>query len=193
MAEFLKNIDSKLFQFINSHYCSSCDFIFYWASDRWIWIPFYIFLLYAVYKNSGKETFKIILSIAVLILLTDQVSVFVKDHVMRYRPCHNLILQSQIHLVNNYCGGQYGFVSSHAANSSGLALFLFFLFRKKINLLSVFIFSWCLLVSYSRIYLGQHYPTDVFGGWIVGFVSAWIIFYFYKKYFLTKTGFESET
>jgi undecaprenyl-diphosphatase len=182
MPDLLKNLDIRLFLFINNHFCSFCDFIFYWVSNKWVWIPFYFFLAIIIYKDSGKEFWKILFSIAVMILLTDQVSVFIKDQVMRYRPCHNLILQSQIHLVNGECGGPYGFVSSHSANSAGLTLFLILLFRKKLKWVTFVLIVWCFIISYSRIYLGTHYPADVAGGWISGILLSMIIFYFYKNF-----------
>lgn len=180
--ELLKQIDTKLFLLINNHHCSFCDFIFYRASDKWIWIPFYLLVAFVLFKKFGSGIWKIFLSAAILIFLSDQFSVLIKDCVMRYRPCHNLILQSHVHLINNSCGGLYGFVSSHAANSMALAAFVFMLIGKETKWIALLILAWCLLVAYSRIYLGTHYPADIMGGWITGFVMAWIIFYLYKKF-----------
>jgi undecaprenyl-diphosphatase len=181
MVEWLENIDTQLLLLINGSHCTFCDFIFYWASDRIIWIPFYLFLAFVLYRRFGIEMWKILLSVTALIFLSDQISVLIKDIVMRYRPCHNLLLQSQIHLVNGKCGGQFGFVSSHAANSFALASFLILLASQKIKWLTVLLLSWCLLVSYSRVYLGTHYPSDIVGGWILGFALAALAFNFYKK------------
>ena len=186
MIELLKNIDTRLFLFINNEHCTFCDFIFYWTSYRFTWIPLYILLAFIIYKNYRNEFWKILIAVAILILFTDQLSVFIKDHVMRYRPCHNLMLQSQIHLLDSECGGQYGFISSHATNSSGLVLFLILLLGRKIKWMVPVLLIWCFIVSYSRIYLGTHYPIDILGGWIFGFILAGIIFYFYKKFLIQK-------
>ncbi|MEP7170343.1 MAG: phosphatase PAP2 family protein [Bacteroidota bacterium] len=184
MPEFLKEIDTKLFLFFNNYYCAFCDFIFYWASDRFIWIPFYFFIAIILYRKFKTGIWKVLLAVGVLILLSDQLSVFIKNYVMRYRPCHNLIIQSKIDLINGICGGQYGFISSHAANSMALATFIFLLMEKKLKWITILLFSWCGLVSYSRIYLGTHYPLDVAGGFLTGFLMAWVIFYFYEKFLL---------
>lgn len=183
MIELLKNTDTQLFLFINSHHCIFCDFIFYWASEKWIWIPFYLFLTYVLYKKFGSEVWKVLLSVGVLILLSDQISVFIKDHVMRYRPCHNLVLQSSVHLVEGKCGGQYGFISSHATNSFALAAFLILLLRKRTRWLITVLAAWCFLIAYSRIYLAQHYPMDLLGGWILGLLLAMLIYGIYRKIF----------
>lgn len=184
MLDWLKNIDSRFLILINSHHTPFLDFIMFWASDRFIWIPFYFFIVYVLYKKSGSQTWKILLAIGVLILLSDQLSVVIKDYVMRYRPCHNLLLQSKIVLIDGNCGGKFGFVSSHAANSFALAAFLFFLIANKIKWLTVTLFLWSSLISYSRIYLGKHFPSDILGGWILGFLLAEMVFYLYKAIFL---------
>ena len=131
----------------------------------------------------GTGIWKLLLSVGVLILLSDQLSVLIKDTVMRYRPCHNLLLQSKIILLNNYCGGLYGFVSSHAANSSALAAFLILLPVKKIKGIALIMITYCILIAYSRMYHGAHYPSDIAGGWIVGLTLSLTIYFFYKKIF----------
>jgi undecaprenyl-diphosphatase len=184
MFDWLRNIDTRLFLLINGHHCAFCDFISFWASEKLTWVPFYLFLAVLIYKNDRNELLKVLLTVALIIVFTDQLSVFIKDHVMRYRPCYNLIIKSQVHLINGVCGGQYGFVSSHAANSSGIAVFLILLFRNKIKWITTLVIIWCLIISYSRIYLGPHYPLDVMGGWLTGVPVALIVFYFYKRLFL---------
>lgn len=187
MLNFLEELDTKLLLAINGSHCSFCDYLMFRASDKWIWVPFYFFLAFILLKRFKSELWKIILSAGVLILLSDQLSGLIKNYVMRYRPCHNLNLQPQIHLVNEYCGGMFGFVSSHAANSFALMAFIILLIKNKPAWLVSALIGWCLLVSYSRIYLAAHYPSDIAGGWIVGWVAAIIIFNLYKRFLIRKT------
>ena len=93
---------------------------------------------------------------------------------MRLRPCHEPVLDGLVYLVKNKCGGEFGFFSSHASNHFALATFLSSLLGKKIKYFSFLIFLWAALISYSRIYLGVHYPGDVFAGIIVGSVLGFI-------------------
>jgi len=177
----IKDFDTQLFLFLNSKHNSFFDFIMFWASNKFIWIPLYLFFAYLAFKHFGKRVWLITLSAIVLMTLTDQISnkVF-KDNFERYRPCHNLLIQSQVH-VNRECGGMYGFVSSHATNTFGLAMFLSILFYKRIKYFPLFIFFWAMFVSYSRIYNGAHYPADVTCGAIVGMTMGWIIYKVYKS------------
>ncbi len=191
MLNIIKEVDEKIFLLINQNHCSACDFIFFWASDRWIWIPFYAVLMYALYRNAGRNFFIILMAVIVLIVLSDQFSVLIKNSVMRYRPCHNLILQERVHLVNEYCGGIYGFVSSHAANTSALSLLLILFLRKKIKWITPVMISWCFFIGYSRIYLGQHFPADIIGGWILGIILAALIFYFNNKFLLQRNSYST--
>jgi undecaprenyl-diphosphatase len=180
MIEYLKNIDKEIFVLINGMHNSFFDEVMYWVSHKFFWIPFYIFLLYVVIKNFKKQSWLIILSIALLTVLTDQISVHLfKNVFLRYRPCHNIELQSVVHLLNNHCGGMYGFVSSHAANTFGLATFLIFLFADK-KWTSLLLF-WAALVCYSRIYAGVHYPADVIVGGLLGAVLGFGVYYLMLK------------
>ena len=94
---------------------------------------------------------------------------------MRPRPCRDPDIGHLVHRVNNYCGGAYGFVSGHAANSFALATMISLLFRKK--WVSTGLLIWATMVSYSRIYLGVHYPGDVIFGALLGTLLGLTIFY----------------
>ena len=175
MLDWLNQIDTELFLFLNGLHNSFFDFLMYWISNKYIWIPLYAFFLFLIIKKFKWKALMAIILVAVLITVSDQVSVHLfKNTFMRLRPCHEPALDGLVHIVNNKCGGQHGFISSHAANTFAIAAFLSVLLKGSFRYFSLFIFIWAALVGYSRIYLGVHYPGDVFVGAIVGIVLGYI-------------------
>jgi undecaprenyl-diphosphatase len=175
MLERLKAIDTSLFLLINGNHNVILDTLMWSISNRFFWIPLYLYLFYILFKQEGKNSWKIVLVVIITISLSDQISVhFFKNVFLRYRPCHNLILQQQIHLINGYCGGLYGFVSSHAANSFALFTLLGLTLNKN-KFIFVLLFVYAFLNCYSRIYLGVHYPADVVCGALIGIGIAFIV------------------
>lgn len=181
MVEHLKKLDSHLFLFLNGHHNNFFDFIFYWISDKWIWIPFYIFLAWKVYQSFPANFLIILLFIGIAVAISDQLSsAVIKESVMRLRPCHDPAIAPRVHMVMNYCGGEYGFVSSHAANVFTLAAFIGRLFSAKNTMLIRVVWIWAAIVSYSRIYLGAHFPGDVIGGALIGILSGSLLEVIFK-------------
>ena len=181
----LGEIDKALFLILNGFHNSCFDIVMQFASNRFAWIPLYILLLWLIIKTFKKKSIIIVLSIVFIIALSDQFSVMIKNMVLRPRPCHNEMLAQQIH-INGNCGGYFGFVSSHAANTFALALFLSFLLRRKYNYFPPLIFSWAVFVSYSRIYNGVHYPFDIISGALLGLLISFSIYTVVKSYIYIK-------
>jgi len=180
MIEYLEHIDQQLFIFLNGIHSPFFDTIMWFISGKFSWIPLYAVLLFFMLKKEGKFKWYALLAIVVLITLSDQISNhFFKEVFLRYRPSHNFDLQDNVHLVNNYRGGKYGFVSSHAANSFALATFLAFIFKNKYVFIGLLF--WSVVVSYSRVYLGVHYPADVVCGGLIGSVVALFVYFVYQK------------
>lgn len=186
MLETLNQIDTKLFLFINGMHNTFIDPIMYWASHKFFWIPFYAIIIFILIKEYKKRSIYVLLIIAVLITLCDQIaSHLIKTRVKRLRPSHEPALEGLVHLSKAGAGGQYGFVSSHSANVFGLAIFLILLLPKKYKALKIILICWAFLVAYSRVYVGVHYPGDVIVGGLIGAALAYIVFKAYS-YFTTK-------
>lgn len=180
MLEHLLELDKEIFIHLNGYHNPFWDSVMVLITDKLVWLPLYAYLLYLIFKDYGKEGWIIAAGIILTIVLADQItSSIMKPYFARLRPSHEPTLQSVIHLVDNYKGGKYGFASSHAANTFGIAAFLFLLFRETRKWI-ITLFAWAAVVTYSRIYLGVHYPGDILAGAIIGILSAFLGFYFYK-------------
>jgi len=176
--ETLKNIDNALLLWINSRHSDTLDTLMWNASGRYTWIPLYLVFAYFIIETYGKRSWLPVVCVIVSVVLADQASNHLfKNIIMRYRPSHNHTLQGQLHYVNCYIGGLYGFASSHASNTVAFAVFMILLFQKW--LVTISLVCWVVLVCYSRIYLGVHYPSDIIGGVLIGTITGWGMFWIY--------------
>jgi undecaprenyl-diphosphatase len=185
--DFLISLDKHFFLFLNGLHYSWLDGFMWQVSTKTIWIPFYAVLIFFMIWKRKKYWWITILSIALMILLSDQGADLVKNTAKRHRPTHNVTIENQVHTLKGpngkeYRGGEYGFVSSHASNSFAIAFFISLFFAKR--WLTIFMFIWAAVICYSRIYLGVHYPLDILGGAMVGSAAGIIIFYLERFVYL---------
>jgi undecaprenyl-diphosphatase len=178
MIEYLEAIDIKLFAFLNGRHSEFFDQVMWFVSGVPQWIPLYLLILAWIIYRFRRKSLLIILALALLIALSDQTSVQIKMAVDRLRPCQNPDIRDWVHIVKGHCGGMFGFVSSHAANTFAFAVFTSLLLKNRIYV--IFILLWASVVSYSRIYLGVHYPGDVLCGAILGVILACLVYGLYR-------------
>jgi len=182
MMEFLKSLDTDLFLALNGWHNSFFDPIMYWLSDKLIWIPMYLFVIFLIFRKYKMQGVLMLLFIAATIALCDQTaSGLLKNTVQRLRPSHDPAIMNLVHLSNAGAGGLYGFASSHAANVFGLATFIWLVFDDKFKLLKYWMFIWAAMVAYSRIYNGVHYPGDVIAGIVIGMIWGFLLSKAYLK------------
>jgi undecaprenyl-diphosphatase len=153
------------------------DVIFSWITSKLFWIPLYLVLFFITALKYKWKTVYIGLFLGLLFLIGDRTSVILfKDVFERLRPCHNPEIAELVHIINGKCGGQFGFVSSHATNSFALAIFTGFLLKKYYKYTMVAMLIWAAVVSYSRVYVGVHYPADILCGAILGSIVGYVVF-----------------
>jgi undecaprenyl-diphosphatase len=166
----MEELDRNIFLFINSHHSLFFDTAMWVISMKTAWIPLYLVMIYLLARQYGKKVWIILLFVPLLVIITDQGASLIKNLVQRPRPCHEPSLAGLVHTIRGYCPGMYGFISGHASNSFGLAAFTAILIKKRWYTWAVF--TCAVLISYSRIYLGVHYPGDVLAGNLLGLITG---------------------
>ena len=181
MLEFLNNLDEKLFLLLNSLSAPWLDPVMFALTDARYWIPFFLIIMVSLVYKFKWQTVSILLFLTIAIICADQLSAsLLKPWIGRLRPSHNPELKNLIHTVNGYRGGQFGFVSSHATNAFAIATFIWLSARKKVSWIWI-MFIWAIIFSYTRIYLGVHYPGDIVFGALLGASIGWLMYQLMKR------------
>lgn len=200
MFEELTHIDQQWLLAINGCHAPWADTLMWIISGKLTWLPLYAILIFLIFIRCKKRGWLMALIVIVAVAgsagLADVISSgIIKHAVCRLRPTHEPALEGLIHIVNGYTGGQYGFVSSHAANTMACALSfsLFWVYtsdnKKRAHLtVTLPLMVWVALNCYSRMYLGVHYPGDIIGGLVVGVIVALVLFLGVRRVFPNRHG-----
>ncbi|MCS6821875.1 MAG: phosphatase PAP2 family protein [Microscillaceae bacterium] len=180
MIEYLLTFDSWLFLWLNAFHSPFWDGVMFALSRSDIWLPLYCVLVILIFLKYRHKTLRTLILICLVIVSADSfTSRVLKPYCKRLRPSHEPSLKGKVHIVYDYKGGLYGMASSHAANTFGLAMAMYLLFPKQRRYR--WLFLWASVVSYSRIYLGVHYPLDILVGAGVGTSFAWLWVKLFQK------------
>jgi undecaprenyl-diphosphatase len=192
MIEELIELDKRVLIFLNSFHSPLLDPVMMMITKTFFWLPLYLFLIFLLFRKFKREAWFILIGAAITILLSDQItSTLMKPFFARLRPSHDPSIQELLHMVDGYRGGLYGFSSGHAANTIGVSLFVWLTLRPVYRWIGL-IFIWAILMTYTRIYLGVHYPGDILVGGSIGLICGWIGFtisvYLRNRYKKTPAG-----
>ena len=187
MLDRIKQIDTELLIFLNNLGNKSWDPLWVSITDKFTFLPLFILIIFFLFKKNGtKGLLVILLFISVLILFTDQFTNVVKDFTQRLRPCRLDELQGLLRDIDIRCG-KYGFFSAHAANSISVTIFIINCVDESVKkFLKPVLILWVMIFSYSRIYLGVHYPLDTVFGLLFGIFSGFLFKYIYNYFISVK-------
>jgi len=175
MWETLIQNDKELFLFLNQMGTDTWDSFWMFITHKFSAIPLYLGLLFLTFRKFGlKATVVLLVTVALMISVTNGLADFFKYGIQRLRPCFDPEVNEAVRLVKMHCGGKYGYFSAHASNIFAVAIFFSILLKSKSRYIGIFLIVWAFLVGYSRIYIGVHFPLDVFSGAVIGLFFGWL-------------------
>lgn len=174
MLEYLNDIDTTALLAINGWHSAFQDVLWWMVSAKWASVLIMLALFWVLMHQNRRHAVLVLAMVILAIIVADQISSgIIKQLAERLRPSREPSLDNLLHIVNDYRGGMYGFVSSHASNAFAAATLLSIVMRSR--MVTVSLFSWAVMQCYSRVYLGVHYPGDILGGIVVGATVGWLI------------------
>ena len=174
MIDYLNDIDTEVLLAINGLHGTFQDAFWWLISAKWASVLLVLAFVWILLHQNRRHALLTMAMLVLALVLADQISSgLIKHLVERLRPSQDPSLDNMIHIVNNYRGGKFGFVSSHAANSFAAATLIALVMRHKAVTFSLF--TWAVLQCYSRVYLGVHYPGDILGGMVVGILVGCLV------------------
>lgn len=187
MLEMLKQLDTEWFLSINNGWQNAfMDWLCPWLRQPKTWIPLYVLAVFFSWKKFNKNAIWVVLGAALLVLICDQFSAnLVKNTFERLRPCNDPALKNQVHLLVG-CGGGYSFMSAHATNHFGIAVFFSVIFKQWYPKLIWFALFWAACISLSQVYVGVHYPFDIICGALTGCLFGLIMSFVVNKWLNNK-------
>ena len=179
MFDQLIELDRSLFLYLNNLGTPSWDGFWLVVTNKLTFIPLYLVLIYFIAKRfTLKEVVILVLTISGMILFTDQITNLFKFTFERLRPCaQEGVLE---YIRQGECWG-YGFFSGHSSNSMATAIFTGLMLRSVYKNVIYFMIVWSIVVAYSRIYLGLHYPLDIVCGLTFGVCSGYLFYVIFTR------------
>jgi len=179
MLETLKQIDRELFLYLNTLGIKEWDWFWVLLTEKETSIPLYVILLFLIFKKIRLRSLLITLVVvALMITFTDQLANFFKDSFQRLRPCNEAFIEYGRFLAKR-CG-KYGYFSGHAISSFAVATLVSNILKPYYKYVFYWIFFWAFMVTYSRIYVGVHYPADIFTGAVFGIATGFLFYKLFK-------------
>lgn len=175
-------IDYTIWYYLNVAWQSSfMDTVAPFLRNQWFWAPLYLFLLIFMPSNFGRRGWLWCLAFLICFGIGDQISAhFIKPYIHRLRPCNDPVLQSVVHIIVP-CGSGYSFPSSHATNHFALGIFSAITLQKIVKWIWPVALLWAISVSYAQVYVGVHFPLDVFCGGVMGIIIGFAVGKLFNK------------
>ena len=186
-------MDEQIFFLINSHNTAFADQFMYLVSQKLVWIPLYASLLYVVWRNySWRGALFVLIMVGLGMLVTDCLnSQLLRPWIGRLRPSNpDNPIAPFVHIVNGRHGSGCGFPSAHSANMWMLTFVMYHWLRDRLTLITMSLLT--ILICYSRVYLGFHYPGDILGGFVLAALTVWLLSWLHVSFFQFKAVEEPE-